>query len=121
MRISGGSSDVCSSDLCFRLDLSAAGDFGGSVAVGDSRRPVPAVIFGPAHAQPGTTQRVVQSASATPGCGDRHRRRPRDFRSEEHTSELQSLMRISYAVFCLKKKKTIITTQRQREEKSHKR
>src|SRR3546814_4525175 len=29
-------------------------------------------------------------------------------RSEEHTSELQSLMRISYAVFCLKKKKTIV-------------
>src|SRR3546814_2563428 len=31
-------------------------------------------------------------------------------RSEEHTSELQSLMRISYAVFCLKKKKIKITT-----------
>src|SRR3546814_9170816 len=31
---------------------------------------------------------------------------PRGDRSEEHTSELQSLMRISYAVFCLKKKKT---------------
>src|SRR3546814_10028375 len=31
------------------------------------------------------------------------------FRSEEHTSELQSLMRISYAVFCLKKKKRITT------------
>src|SRR3546814_2973079 len=31
-------------------------------------------------------------------------------RSEEHTSELQSLMRISYAVFCLKKKKTHINT-----------
>src|SRR3546814_8102670 len=30
----------------------------------------------------------------------------REARSEEHTSELQSLMRISYAVFCLKKKKT---------------
>src|SRR3546814_1725522 len=30
---------------------------------------------------------------------------PRPIRSEEHTSELQSLMRISYAVFCLKKKK----------------
>src|SRR3546814_1591695 len=30
---------------------------------------------------------------------------PAEFRSEEHTSELQSLMRISYAVFCLKKKK----------------
>src|SRR3546814_9869636 len=32
-------------------------------------------------------------------------------RSEEHTSELQSLMRISYAVFCLKKKQTFIITQ----------
>src|SRR3546814_2890334 len=32
-------------------------------------------------------------------------RRDRQFRSEEHTSELQSLMRISYAVFCLKKQK----------------
>src|SRR3546814_4898421 len=31
--------------------------------------------------------------------------RPREWRSEEHTSELQSLMRISYAVFCLKKKR----------------
>src|SRR3546814_1508288 len=31
-------------------------------------------------------------------------------RSEEHTSELQSLMRISYAVFCLKKKKTTYST-----------
>src|SRR3546814_1383423 len=36
-------------------------------------------------------------------------RRGRRARSEEHTSELQSLMRISYAVFCLKKKR--ITTQ----------
>src|SRR3546814_1567598 len=34
--------------------------------------------------------------------------RLRDGRSEEHTSELQSLMRISYAVFCLKKKTTPI-------------
>src|SRR3546814_4766275 len=34
-------------------------------------------------------------------------------RSEEHTSELQSLMRISYAVFCLKKKKNITTIVRQ--------
>src|SRR3546814_5997605 len=37
--------------------------------------------------------------------GDRRTRRHRGTRSEEHTSELQSLMRISYAVFCLKKKK----------------
>src|SRR3546814_5789246 len=35
---------------------------------------------------------------------DLHQLQPRSRRSEEHTSELQSLMRISYAVFCLKKK-----------------
>src|SRR3546814_10232853 len=35
------------------------------------------------------------------------RKRGDQFRSEEHTSELQSLMRISYAVFCLKKKKNL--------------
>src|SRR3546814_5591860 len=40
--------------------------------------------------------------SAPHGC----RRPARQYRSEEHTSELQSLMRISYAVFCLKKKTT---------------
>src|SRR3546814_1132481 len=40
-------------------------------------------------------------------CAGGKRRSERDLgdRSEEHTSELQSLMRISYAVFCLKKKK----------------
>src|SRR3546814_2620587 len=45
---------------------------------------------------------------AEPRPDDRHRRHPArtaaEARSEEHTSELQSLMRISYAVFCLKKK-----------------
>src|SRR3546814_2075892 len=54
---------------------------------------------------------VLGGAHACRGRGDaRHRARPRRppalcRRSEEHTSELQSLMRISYAVFCLKKKK----------------
>src|SRR3546814_5604300 len=38
--------------------------------------------------------------------GQRRHNAAIDVRSEEHTSELQSLMRISYAVFCLKKKKT---------------
>src|SRR3546814_10764907 len=38
---------------------------------------------------------------------------PQAFRSEEHTSELQSLMRISYAVFCLKQTKTQYETNRQ--------
>src|SRR3546814_2623420 len=47
------------------------------------------------------------SHGRVPPCLELPRVRPRsDCRSEEHTSELQSLMRISYAVFCLKKKKT---------------
>src|SRR3546814_6015027 len=41
--------------------------------------------------------RQIEDATSTPG--------EMQLRSEEHTSELQSLMRISYAVFCLKKKK----------------
>src|SRR3546814_7089553 len=41
------------------------------------------------------------------GGHGRHCRQHRHRRSEEHTSELQSLMRISYAVFCLKKKTKI--------------
>src|SRR3546814_8128213 len=45
--------------------------------------------------------------------------RPSHARSEEHTSELQSLMRISYAVFCLKKKKTKITTHLIAEHNKH--
>src|SRR3546814_8898367 len=44
---------------------------------------------------------LVTSNTANDNAGDR---------SEEHTSELQSLMRISYAVFCLKKKKKIKNT-----------
>src|SRR3546814_10768907 len=43
----------------------------------------------------------------------RHRRPSIPTRSEEHTSELQSLMRISYAVFCLKKKKQKNTKNKQ--------
>src|SRR3546814_4779898 len=60
------------------------------------------------------TLRRVPGGTATPcsgarfcGLGKETARPPLPFpRSEEHTSELQSLMRISYAVFCLKKKKT---------------
>src|SRR3546814_4268805 len=42
--------------------------------------------------------------TAVRGDGAPYRLHPQARRSEEHTSELQSLMRISYAVFCLKKK-----------------
>src|SRR3546814_8514382 len=52
--------------------------------------------------------RVVKTATSSPCSALRRRSRApchhSSFRSEEHTSELQSLMRISYAVFCLKKK-----------------
>src|SRR3546814_6255570 len=47
------------------------------------------------------------------------RGRMRIGRSEEHTSELQSLMRISYAVFCLKKKKSSNTPQKKIDEQSN--
>src|SRR3546814_3381175 len=52
--------------------------------------------------------RPIESGMRCGECGTRGGRRnisPARIRSEEHTSELQSLMRISYAVFCLKKKK----------------
>src|SRR3546814_5693959 len=49
--------------------------------------------------------RCGESQPVHPACDGQSQSRFR--RSEEHTSELQSLMRISYAVFCLKKKKTI--------------
>src|SRR3546814_8715473 len=51
-----------------------------------------ALLDGRHHALPGQRVAIVVSG------------RNVDLRSEEHTSELQSLMRISYAVFCLKKK-----------------
>src|SRR3546814_7897307 len=48
---------------------------------------------------------ACRGADATGHDGDAGRKSAGKRRSEEHTSELQSLMRISYAVFCLKKKK----------------
>src|SRR3546814_3067129 len=49
----------------------------------------------------------------SPACGP-----PSASRSEEHTSELQSLMRISYAVFCLKKKKNITNERHKQQHKT---
>src|SRR3546814_971453 len=53
--------------------------------------------------------RLSSSGEAMRQEGDLDSKPVRMARSEEHTSELQSLMRISYAVFCLKKKKTKLT------------
>src|SRR3546814_3059601 len=63
-------------------------------------KPRPACFCG--GAQEAVDDRCAPAGNRLPHCGlsvDR-----RGLRSEEHTSELQSLMRISYAVFCLKKK-----------------
>src|SRR3546814_2091654 len=61
---------------------------------------------------PAAAPAFAQSIAALPDQTSRIRLSNHDVnhivRSEEHTSELQSLMRISYAVFCLKKKKTTI-------------
>src|SRR3546814_8396321 len=50
-------------------------------------------------------ERIARVIGGPLTFGDRHALVGRHVRSEEHTSELQSLMRISYAVFCLNKKK----------------
>src|SRR3546814_6794798 len=92
MRISDWSSDVCSSDLSTRGQPAAP------------RAPRAAFLFetgpdGVIHWVDGVTRGTVIGLSiAEAAFGG-------EPRSEEHTSELQSLMRISYAVFCLKKKK----------------
>src|SRR3546814_4367130 len=97
MRISDWRSDVCSSDLLPHL---------------------PRLRAVQRRMQRELDDRDSAAADGRDGINDGARRRPRDAlggaaaaravhdrRSEEHTSELQSLMRISYAVFCLKKKK----------------
>src|SRR3546814_4257699 len=56
----------------------------------------------------GEARLVLQFLTAE--CPQASDRRRDEERSEEHTSELQSLMRLSYAVFCLKKKNTRTTT-----------
>src|SRR3546814_6606551 len=75
-----GSTPCCISPMRIRASLRA------SPAATSSALPIRTRDIGP----PGMRLRTDQAA---------------DVRSEEHTSELQSLMRISYAVFCLKKKK----------------
>src|SRR3546814_9440551 len=117
MRISDWSSDVCSSDLYGRGSLSRTGldDADGSVLSGDDRDPAASGRKPGNRDRPqGRTRYAGTDDTPRPRlCEDADHRRSvqgrRDFsgraRSEEHTSELQSLMRISYAVFCLKKKK----------------
>src|SRR3546814_4453996 len=133
MRISDWSSDVCSSDLQavgdrvqVDLGLAAAGDAveqqrGEAVDVAQRRDRGGLLGVGfrarlrrwcelrcgdrDAFDQFAPGQRTRRAAPVVHQPGERVFV-ARGLRSEEHTSELQSLMRISYAVFCLKKKKT---------------
>src|SRR3546814_3608545 len=126
MRISDWSSYVCSSDLVLALDLvEQCGGEAILLAVEpvlrravqriDVARDVTRVLLDPAAAGAGRQQggdhegggeqarRDAQGGTLSHARGIATARM--NARSEEHTSELQSLMRISYAVFCLKKKK----------------
>src|SRR3546814_7020699 len=85
-------------------------------------RPADPLVFGSIVIIHFPFQRIVNllvMASATGKKNQAHKRCRQHHgqaRSEEHTSELQSLLRISYAVFCLKKKNTYSTYQQHKEQ-----
>src|SRR3546814_10825516 len=114
MRISDWSSDVCSSDLgLHRRRPARPADAQEGGARGARQGAVLARPGRPARPRRRQVRRTAlwRPAPAGDRAGDVHRSGAAvpGRRSEEHTSELQSLMRISYAVFCLKKKKTHAT------------
>src|SRR3546814_7181824 len=105
MRISDWSSDVCSSDLAGLLQLADLLDQRRRRehhAVADQAQRVVAQDARGDQVQHGLLAADHQRVAGVVAALEAHHRADR---SEEHTSELQSLMRISYAVFCLKKKK----------------
>src|SRR3546814_4151778 len=116
MRISDWSSDVCSSDLDAerpnappveivpeREETLAGGSMVGDKIIlaylQDAKTVAEMVHLDGSPAGDVPIPGIGTAAGFSGKGGD-----PETFRSEEHTSELQSLMRISYAVFCLKKK-----------------
>src|SRR3546814_5905461 len=115
MRISDWSSDVCSSDLMKRLHLGERGD-AARLAPGQEVAGRPRIGAACMRIADGDGEELKESKlRALVGRRDQRRQRQRGrgrgeggelvhraIRSEEHTSELQSLMRSSYAVFCLK-------------------
>src|SRR3546814_4386402 len=104
MRISDWSSDVCSSDLSEAM--TERSNLLRRHFVGTAAGLVDVVATGVVGNFGGLAGRVFERGRLHRPLGRRLRFDRVGLRSEEHTSELQSLMRISYAVFCLKKKKT---------------
>src|SRR3546814_7190445 len=107
MRISDWSSDVCSSDL-HRIIAHKHIALPSDAAYGQSNCALGSLFSQPADGNVKTAGylaavRIVRRSLAQ--AGQRLLRVAEELRSEEHTSELQSLMRNSYAVFCLKKKR----------------
>src|SRR3546814_4025280 len=103
MRISGWSSDVCSSDLSstsWNVVFSSRRRRSKVLSVIASRRAVSCLLGSPLGNCPTNASRTFREKRLE----NRNDRYLTAIKSEEHTSELQSLMRISYAVFCLKKK-----------------
>src|SRR3546814_5215761 len=105
MRISDWSSDVCSSDL-----VGVTGKGTGAIGVAGNTRAREATRLDVGFTETDFDFRTETAEVITDGSFDiiasaMIERSGIVERSEEHTSELQSLMRISYAVFCLKKKK----------------
>src|SRR3546814_4952201 len=101
MRISDWSSDVCSSDLVARGAARLALHGGGGLALALLGRLLVVLALAGFGQHAGLLAGALEAAQG---------KLERLVRSEEHTSELQSLMRISYAVFCLKKKKKQLQT-----------
>src|SRR3546814_8381232 len=109
MRISDWSSDVCSSDLGWPAPLAALLRASHRAAYCPRQSAHAGIRARRRSVQSDRTHRPSRSSAAcrvTPVMNGEYRRR----RLEEHTSELQSLMRNSYAVFCLTKKKEEGTT-----------
>src|SRR3546814_5965046 len=121
MRISDWSSDVCSSELMEgarpRAVHPMTSEAVTALCLKDALDRQPVSVDRPVRADNDRNRRrcmpgddaLCGQRKRYPGEHECHHHCPRSgathWRSEEHTSELQSLMRISYAVFCLKKKK----------------
>src|SRR3546814_4004320 len=112
MRISDWSSDVCSSDLSAGpCDSDLEGDTmsASQSANGNGSVHDPCCAHDRALCSPSDNHRIAATWSL----------KNLESRSEEHTSELKSLMRNSYAVFCLKKKNTQTTKKTRQQTKKH--